>query len=154
MSIAASDESRVVREESWVQLARTIAQTAHHGQFRRDGATPYVRHPEAVAQRVAGDRLAEAVAWLHDVLEDTSTTEADLRTAGLPSEVVDAVCLLTKREPFDYEVYLLAVRENPLARKVKIADMLANLADHPTDRQIIKYAKGLLALVPADTSVT
>jgi len=42
---------------------------------------------------------------------------------------------------------LYCVKCNELARKVKIADMLSNLADNPTDKQIKKYAKGLLFLV-------
>ena len=47
----------------------------------------------------------------------------------------------------DYEDYLGGIKGNPIAKKVKIADMLSNLSDHPSDRQIVKYAKGLLLLV-------
>jgi (p)ppGpp synthase/HD superfamily hydrolase len=130
----------------WVAVAARIATEAHAGQMRRDGVTPYVKHPESVAARVAGDFRAEAVAWLHDVLEDTTWTASDLQREGVPSDVVDAVVLLTKTEGGDYGAYLHRVRANPLACRVKIADMLANLADRPTDRQIAKYAQGLLLL--------
>lgn len=109
--------------------------------------TPYVRHPEAVAQRVAGDTTAEAVAWLHDVLEDTATTAEDLRAAGIPDEVIQRVQLLTKSESVGYEVYLDSIKRDPIARKVKVADMLANLSDHPSEKQILKYARGLLLLL-------
>lgn len=136
----------VASAPDWVALAARIATEAHAGQVRRDGITPYVKHPESVAARVAGDPRAEAVAWLHDVLEDTSWTASDLRREGLPPEVVDAVVLLTKADGGDYGAYLHRVRANPLACRVKIADMLANLADRPTDRQIAKYAQGLLVL--------
>ena len=61
-----------------VRLAAQIATDAHRGQFRRDGVTPYISHPEAVAKRVEGDDLAEAIAWLHDVLEDTAIKVQDL----------------------------------------------------------------------------
>ena len=42
--------------------------------------------------------------------------------------------------------YLARVKENPIALKVKIADMLCNLADDPTPRQVEKYRKGMLFL--------
>lgn len=130
-----------------VTLCKAIAHRAHVGQFRRDGVTPYIVHPEAVAQRLTGDPTAQAAAWLHDVLEDTTVTDADLLAAGVPGEVVDAVRLLTKREGADYEAYLAAIRVHPLARKVKVADMLANLGDTPSERQILKYARGLIVLL-------
>lgn len=130
-----------------VSLAARLADRAHHGQFRRDGVTPYVRHPEAVAARVAGDLLAEAVAWLHDTIEDTEFSAARLREEGVPEEVIARVLLLTKSVDTDYERYLAAVKADPVARKVKVADMLANLADNPSERQILKYARGLTLLL-------
>ncbi|MDR2982194.1 MAG: hypothetical protein LBV12_08110 [Puniceicoccales bacterium] len=130
-----------------VQRAEEIARHAHRGQFRRDGVTPYIVHPEAVAVRVKGDALAEATAWLHDTLEDTSLTVEQLRAHDIPEQVIAAVALLTKQENSDYEQYLVRLKANPLAKKVKIADLLANLSDHPSDRQIVKYAKGLLVLL-------
>ena len=133
-----------------VRLAEEVARTAHAGQFRRDGVRPYVVHPEAVASRVGDDPQALAVAWLHDVLEDTAVTEDDLRADGFPAAVVDAVAALTKREGVSYDAYLRGVAALPLARAVKVADMLSNLADDPTDRQIVKYARGLLVLVGGD----
>lgn len=130
-----------------VLRAAAIAREAHHGQFRRDGVTPYVMHPESVASRVAGDPLAEAVAWLHDVLEDTDVTADELRRRGMPEEVIAGVETMTKKGDLDYERYLAGIKASPLAKKVKIADMLANLGDSPTERQIVKYAKGLLVLL-------
>jgi (p)ppGpp synthase/HD superfamily hydrolase len=54
-----------------VKKVEVIATKAHEGQYRRDGVTPYIEHPKAVAARVKGDEKAEMVAWLHDVIEDT-----------------------------------------------------------------------------------
>ncbi|HRE84595.1 MAG TPA: hypothetical protein PLN52_26380 [Opitutaceae bacterium] len=130
-----------------VAVAARLAHQAHAGQFRRDQKTPYVRHPEAVAQRVVGDCTAEAVAWLHDVLEDTTTSAENLRAAGIPDGVIACVQLLTKSDTMDYEAYLAAIRRDPIARKVKVADMLANLSDRPSEKQILKYARGLLLLL-------
>ncbi|MBK1877051.1 hypothetical protein [Pelagicoccus mobilis] len=125
--------------------AESIARTAHAGQFRRDGATPYIVHPQAVSERVEGAE-AKAAAWLHDVLEDTSWTEEQLLDAGIPQHVVEAVTILTKNPGITYQDYLEKVNNNPLSRTVKIADMLANLSDNPSRKQILKYAKGLLFL--------
>ena len=133
--------------EDFVQRAAAIAREAHAGQFRRDGVTPYILHPQAVAARVAGDPLAEALAWLHDTLEDTSATPELLREQGIPEEVIIGVSMLTKAEGADYEEYLRAIKANPLAKKVKIADMLSNLSDQPSEKQILKYAKGLVILL-------
>lgn len=130
-----------------VATAAAIARAAHADQFRRDGTTPYWRHPENVAGRLRGDPVAEAVGWLHDVLEDTAETPAGLRARGLPDEVVERVEKLTKRAGQPYQDYLAGIKADPVARRVKIADMLSNLADVPTEKQIVKYAKGLLFLL-------
>lgn len=130
-----------------VELARTIAKKAHEGQFRRDGVTPYIEHPAAVASRAPKSPESQAAAWLHDVLEDTNLSAADLRAQGIPARVVDAVEALTKQEGLSYEENLKRVAANELAKGVKIADMLSNLADSPTKNQIRKYAGGLLKLL-------
>lgn len=130
-----------------VARAAALAATAHQGQFRRDGTTPYIDHPRAVASRVTGDVAAECAAWLHDVLEDTNVTEDEMRARGIPEEAISCVKLLTKNEQTEYEPYLAAIKAHPTARKVKIADMLANLSDSPTEKQIVKYCKGLLFLL-------
>ena len=132
---------------NFVLIAENLARTAHQGQFRRDGTMPYITHPQKVAERVSGDDFAEAAAWLHDVLEDTTTTIEDLHAAGIPEEVTEVVSLLTKKEGVEYEQYLAAIAVHPIARRVKIADMITNLSDDPSDKQIVKYAKGLLVLM-------
>lgn len=129
-----------------VSLAETLATKAHEGQFRRGGIIPYVEHPRAVVERLSGDPEAQVVAWLHDVLEDTPVTADQLKAEGIPAHLVEAVSLMTKTAGKSYEDYLDGIAASPLATKVKIADMLSNLADNPTDQQIRKYAKGLLRL--------
>jgi len=129
-----------------VQLAEKIATESHTGQYRRCGVIPYIEHPRAVVSRLGNDPQAQVVAWLHDVLEDTQTTEEDLLIAGIPEELVNAVVLMTKTKGVLYDDYLSRIAESPLTTKVKIADMLANLADNPSPSQIRKYAKGLLLL--------
>lgn len=131
-----------------VELAEQIATRAHAGQFRRDGVTPYIAHPAAVARRLSGEPDdVIAAAWLHDVLEDTRLTATALRESGIPEQVVRAVELLTRQRGRSYGSYIEAVRGDEIARKVKIADMLHNLSDSPTERQIAKYSRGLRELL-------
>ncbi len=82
-----------------IAAAEQIARDAHSGQFRRDGVTPYIVHPESVASRVNTPE-EKATAWLHDVLEDTSVSQQDLLNAGIPENVVTAVVTMKKTEVF------------------------------------------------------
>lgn len=129
-----------------VALAERIATEAHEGQFRRGGVIPYIEHPRAVAGRVGDDLDAQVVAWLHDVLEDSEVPAEQLREQGIPEHCIAAVTLLTKTRETNYEQYLEGLAQSPLATKVKIADMISNLADNPTNKQLKKYAKGLSRL--------
>jgi len=125
-----------------VNQCQNIASAHHVGQWRRDGKTPYIEHPKAVADRVR--RWDEkCVAYLHDVIEDTKCDADTLLRAGIPQNIVDAVVAITKVKGQSYMEYLFTVRVNKLARTVKIADMKANLADDPTEKQIKKYEQGL-----------
>ncbi len=74
------------------ELAQSIAAAAHKGQVDKAGK-PYIEHPAHVAANVQGD-AAKAVAWLHDVVEDTPLTFADLRERGVAPEVIEALKLL------------------------------------------------------------
>lgn len=125
-----------------------FAYRAHNGQTRRDCFTPYISHPRNVTEKLRGESDEVIMtAWLHDVLEDTEETPDSMRAAGIPESVIGAVQILTKVPGEDYSVYLARVKAHPIARKVKIADMLSNLSDSPTNKQILKYAYGLILLV-------
>ena len=106
------------------QQALAIAEDAHKGQFDKAGVD-YIQHPLFVASLVEGE-LAKTVALLHDVVEDSDWTLEDLRKEGLPEEVVQAVGIITKKRNENYEEYILRVKQNPLARKVKLADLQHN----------------------------
>ena len=141
-----TQSGKAVGSGAW--LAEQIARRAHANQFRRDGVTPYIAHIEAVVKRLAGENDdVIAAAWLHDVIEDTCLIPETLRQAGIPDRVVNAVIRLTKTGARSYDFYLEGVKENEIARKVKVADMLHNLSDEPTKKQILKYAQGLVALL-------
>ncbi len=130
-----------------------IATQAHLGQ-KDKGGNPYINHPLAVAESLREWNL-KIVGVLHDVLEDSSFTAADLLAEGFSQELVDAVCVLThnKSDPLSYEDYICLVRENPIARQVKIADIRHNLdlsrIPHPTPcdyERCERYKKALAYL--------
>lgn len=73
---------------------------------------------------------AQMVAVLHDVLEDTEVTVNQLRETALPDEVVTAILVLTHNAEHTYEEYVEQVAGNSLARAVKLADLVDNLANN------------------------
>jgi (p)ppGpp synthase/HD superfamily hydrolase len=108
-----------------VEMARQIAVRAHAGQTDKAGVA-YITHPARVAARVAGDLDAEAVAWLHDVVEDTGRSVEELYAAGFPERVVGAVDAISQRPDEEPDTYYARVAANPLALNVKYADLADN----------------------------
>ena len=103
--------------------AMNLAYSAHHGQFDK-GGVPYIFHPIHLAEEM-DDEISTCVALLHDTVEDTAVTPEDL-SKEFPAEVVNAVRLLTHGEDVDYFDYVRAIRQNPIAVKVKLADLRHN----------------------------
>lgn len=106
------------------RLAMTIACTAHQGQVDKVGY-PYIHHPLHVAEQMT-DEYSCAAALLHDVVEDTDWTLAQLKEAGIPGPVLDALALLTHDDGTTYLDYVRRLRGNPIARAVKLADLRHN----------------------------
>ena len=104
--------------------ALEIAWDAHRGQVDKAGR-PYISHPLTVASKMDTEEEI-AAALLHDVVEDSRYTLDDLRKAGIPEEVLEAVRLLTRSPEEDYFDYVRRVKENPIAAKVKMADLQHN----------------------------
>lgn len=103
--------------------AMDIAYLAHHGQLDYSGV-PYIFHPIHLAEQM-DDEVSCCVALLHDVVEDTTVTLADLELE-FPPAVTQAVDLLTRRAGQDYFDYVRSLRVNPIAVKVKLADIAHN----------------------------
>jgi (p)ppGpp synthase/HD superfamily hydrolase len=105
------------------KLAMQIAYNAHHGQQDK-GGMPYIFHPYHLAEEMP-DEYTTCAALLHDVVEDTLVTLDELAEL-FPLEVVQAVALLTHHKGTDYLEYVSAIKENPIARTVKLADLRHN----------------------------
>ena len=111
-------------KQSQSEKAYEIAKKPHLGQVDKAGED-YIKHPEKVASFVKTDE-EKAVAYLHDVIEDTELTLEDLNKYDFSKEVLEAVDIITKKRGEDYQSYLNSVKKNKIARAVKLADLRHN----------------------------
>ena len=107
-----------------VAVAREIATYAHENQVDKAGV-PYIHHPEAVADQLT-DEKEKIVGWLHDVLEDTDFSPAILREI-FSREIMVALTAITRAEGEPWDEYISRVEKNPIAVRVKMADLMHNM---------------------------
>ena len=135
-----------------VERAKELAYRAHAGQVDKAGR-PYIEHVARVAAAVSDDPEAEAVAWLHDVLEDCPAYEEEF-WCNFPFEVTSAAEKLTRWNNMTSGSYYGRIKRNPISIRVKLADIadnaneerLAMLDNKTAARLRRKYAKALEAL--------
>ena len=134
--------------------AMLIAIAAHGGDKNKHDGEIYLLHVARVVhnvQRAGGDEAQQAIAWLHDAVEDTTVTLSHLSSCGISNEVVTAVDALTKRKGESNEEYYHRVKLNDDARFVKFhGDMKDNfrrnhqITDTETRaRMAAKYSLGM-----------
>ena len=136
-----------------VARAKDLAHRAHAGQVDKAGR-PYIEHVARVAAAVADDPEAEAVAWLHDVLEDCPGYESEV--LDFPARIAKSVVLLTRWEGESATTYydILACHPVSIPYRVKLADIADNadesrlaLLDEKTAARLRKkYARARAAL--------
>lgn len=134
-----------------LKKAIQIATTAHAGQTDK-GGNPYISHPMRLMENVESVE-EKIVAVLHDVVEDTEVTFADLEKEGVPQVCIDALKLLTHEKDVPYMDYVKSISSNEIATSVKIADLKDNSdlsrLESITDKDIArveKYTKALSIL--------
>ena len=114
--------------EATLEDALALAALAHKGQKDKAGA-PYILHPLRVMLSL-GPRANEEeriVAVLHDVVEDCGLTLGDLARAGYSAQVLEALDGVTGREGEEYMEFMARLKPNPIARRVKLADLADNM---------------------------
>jgi (p)ppGpp synthase/HD superfamily hydrolase len=137
--------------EGLLAVAISISYQAHDGQIDKAGK-PYISHPLTVMAQM--DTIeSKIVAVLHDAIEDSDLTIADLVNQGFPEFITEAIAAITKFDGELYENYILRVKSNAIALKVKIADITHNMdisrIANPTAKdfqRIEKYEKVLTQL--------
>ncbi len=111
----------------------------HRGQtYPSVRGEPFILHPLRVMLQVESD-VERIVAVLHDVIEDTACTLGELRSSGYSEQVIAAVDRLTHRDGDPYDTYIERLKDEPLARQVKLADLVDNLANN---RRLAEVASG------------
>jgi GTP pyrophosphokinase len=126
-------------EIALVERAFEFSESAHRGQFRKSGE-PYITHPLAVASILSQWRLDAhglAAALLHDVMEDTTVTKAEIEASfGKPvADMVDGVSKLDQIEfrsseeaqAENFRKMLLAMAKDVRVILIKLADRLHNM---------------------------
>ena len=131
--------------------ALRISFDAHKNQTDKSGM-PYVYHPFHLAEQM-DDEYTTCVALLHDVVEDSDLSLDDLIKEGFPKEVTDAISLMTHDESVPYLDYVAEIKKNPIARKVKLADLRhnsdlsrLNIVDDRALERVEKYQKAIRIL--------
>ena len=131
--------------------AMKLCYEAHKDQVDKSGL-PYVFHPAHVAEQMT-DEATTIVALLHDVVEDTDYTLEDLAAEGFEKEILEAVALMTHEDDVPYLDYVAKLKNNPIARAVKLADLAHNSdlsrigeIDEETRKRLEKYKKAIALL--------
>ena len=151
------------KSEAWLMIytektrkALDLCFRAHKDQTDKAGA-PYVFHPFYVADRMT-DEATTVTALLHDIVKNTDYTFEQVLEEGFDEEVVNAIRLLTHPNvdmtEEAYMEYIEALKQNPIARAVKIADLEHNsdLSRYGTAvkgkdiMRVAKYQKALVVL--------
>ena len=138
-----------------LERAVQCALSAHAGQqYPAPEPEPYILHPLRVMCAVEGAH-AQIAAVLHDVVEDTGLTLADLEAAGYSRPVIHTIDCLTHRDSETYSAYIERVSTDPVATTVKVADLRDNLRNNksltPTSsvlERIERYEQALSVLQP------
>jgi len=130
--------------------AMIIAYNAHKDQIDKAGV-PYIFHPIHIAEQMETE-IECIVALLHDVVEDTNVTFEELKKT-FSIDIIDILKLLTHDKNVDYMEYIKNIKENPIARKVKIADIRHNSDETRLDKVTLediargeKYKEALIIL--------
>lgn len=119
------DEVRATgASKKMLQKALNIAIEAHKNQTDK-GGNPYINHPVFLALQRNTD-AEKIVALLHDVAEDSKWDIEALRKEGFSEPILKAVSLLTHNKNVPYYDYIRAIKNDLLARAVKIADLQHN----------------------------
>ena len=131
--------------------AMKLCYEAHKDQVDKSGM-PYVFHPFHVAEQMT-DEATTIVALLHDVVEDTDYTLEDLAAEGFGEDILEAVALMTHEDDVPYLEYVAKLKDNPIARAVKLADLAHNSdlsrigeVDDETKQRLEKYKKAIALL--------
>ena len=138
----------VIIKENMLELAKLLSQEAHKNQVDKAGIDYFTGHIQTVVNSVKTNK-EKIVAYLHDTVEDTNIT-IDKIYEIFGDEIGLAVEIITKTNNIDYFEYINKIKNNELARTVKIADLKHNMdltrLKTVTEKDLKRYEKYKKAL--------
>ena len=145
IQIDISDASPISDEEAELIIkAAIIATEAHKGAEDKSGV-PYIEHPITVFETTECKVPEMVVALLHDVVEDTTITIADLANKGFPPDIVASISAISRMEFEPRDIYLMRVASDKVAKNVKLADLRHNSdisrIKNPTEKDFVRVEK-------------
>lgn len=115
-------------------VASAIAMCYHFGQ-KDKGGNEYYEHCRRVAE-ASSNTDERVVGYLHDVLEDTKCDIEYLKHCNVDGYIIDAIIAMTRNENEKYFDYIDRLKKNPIARKVKINDVIDNMDLRRLNREL------------------
>ena len=132
----------------YLHKAITIACEAHQGQSSINGE-PYILHPLRLLIKVKSNE-ERIIAILHDVIEKTNISLADLKNKGFNQNIISSIDSLSKRRSESYIEYIERLMQNKISVKIKLLDLADNIKIHSEnnangiyDAKIIQYKNAL-----------
>ena len=112
----------------YLHKAITIACEAHQGQSSINGE-PYILHPLRLLIKAKSNE-ERIIAILHDVIEKTNISLADLKNKGFDQNIISSIDSLSRRRSESYIEYIERLMQNKISVKIKLLDLADNIKIH------------------------
>ena len=132
----------------YLHKAITIACEAHQGQSSINGE-PYILHPLRLLIKAKSNE-ERIITVLHDVIEKSNISLADLKNKGFDQNIINSIDSLSRRRSESYIEYIGRLMQNKISVKIKLLDLADNIKMHSEnndngiyDAKIIQYQNAL-----------
>jgi len=112
----------------YLHKAITIACDAHQGQSSINGE-PYILHPLRLLIKAKSNE-EKIIAVLHDVIEKSNISLADLKNKGFDQNIISSIESLSRRRGESYVDYIARLMKNNISVKIKLLDLADNIKIH------------------------
>ena len=112
----------------YLHKAITIACDAHQGQSSINGE-PYILHPLRLLIKAKSNE-EKIIAVLHDVIEKSNISLADLKNKGFDQNIISSIDSLSRRKSESYVDYIERLMQNRISVKIKLLDLADNIKIH------------------------
>ena len=117
----------------YLHKAVIIACEAHQGQSSINGE-PYILHPLRLLIKAKSNE-ERIIAILHDVIEKTNISLADLKNKGFDQNIISSIDSLSRRRGESYVDYIGRLMQNRISVKIKLLDLADNIKMHSENNE-------------------